>query len=300
MAEGNIFVREANGSVSETQALGAGTTLDPKRSGFFMVDPATGDVLHLDDSYGKKVMPIHIEHPHDDFFNCHIHYETTTVQALTADAVANTYTLQVADSSGFAPPCKLCIEDTINCEGDHINVISQNAGIITLARPLDKGHLTGVNVRKVLVNMAVNGSVTPVSFVFRPLLTDCIVHVETINWYIKTPNEAADSLFGGGPELTRGIHIREVRGATPNYRTIGTFRKNQRFRVYDYQVINGDRANPSDSYWLWAKINLREQNDGIIRLAEADGDYLEVRIQDDLSIAAYDEIECIVGGHLEI
>ena len=301
MAAGNIFIREANGSTPETYATGAGTTPDPKIPGFQLIDPSTLAPLELDDSYGKKVMPIHIEHPHDLFFNCHLAFQTATVQALTAAATANTYTLQVADSSGFAPPCTLCIEDPVNCEGDNIKVMSQNAGIITLARRLDFNHSIGINIRKVTTNMCVNGSVTPVPFVFKPILTGCIVHVETINWYVKTPGEAADSLFGGGPVLPRGLHMREVKGVTPNYRTIGMFRSNQKFRVYDYQVISGARANPADSYWLWAKINLREQNDGIIRLVVADGDYLEVLVQDDLTnISNYDEIDCIVGGHLEI
>jgi hypothetical protein len=296
----NIQIKEADASTPKTFATGSGTDLDPKIPGFQLVDPVSLSSLELDDAYGKAIMPVHIEHPHDTFFNRHLHFETATTQTLSAPALKDSYTLTVSDSSGFPAGSRVSIEDPLNCEGDSIKAMSQSAGVITLARPLDKNHEIGITIRLVTLNLAVNGSISPKSFVFRPPGA-CVTHVETMNWYIKTPGQAADSLFGGGPVLPRGIHARSVKNSGVDFRTIGAFRSNQRFRVYDYTVLAGDRANPADSYWLWAKINFRNENDGIIRLLQGNNDYLEVRVQDDLSDTDdYTEIECVIGGHFEI
>jgi len=265
-----------------------------------IVDPVTGKTTSLDyDQDGKGMLPFHEEHPHWSFFNTHLHSETATTQLLTAEATRGSYTLTVANSTGF-PSGKLIIEGTAAREPDSIKIMGESAGVITLAKPLDNTYPVGTQIRKVSLNMAVNGSVTPVSFVFRAP-PGPPVHIETINWYIKTPAEAADSRFGGGPPLPRGMYMREVKNSGAFYRTIGIYRINQRFRVFDFDVTTGDRANPADSYWTWAKINLLQANSGIVRLDHADGDYLEALVQDDLTEPTdYTEIECAVGGHFEL
>lgn len=266
-----------------------------------IVDPVTGKALNLDYAdNGRAMFPIHLEHPHWRFFNTHLHRLTGDNTTLAAAATKGDYTITVVDGTSFASG-KMFIDGASAREVDSIKIMSQASNVITMAKPLSNSYPIGTNIRKVSLNMAVNGSVTPVSFEMTapPGLP---VHIETINWYINTPEQPYDKLFGGGPGLARGMHMRTVEqnGAIHNER--GTFRINQRFRVFDYQIEKIDQAAGPQADWaLWAKINLREQNDGIIRLDPSTNDKLEVLVQDDLTNASnYTEVECAVGGHFEL
>jgi hypothetical protein len=295
----NLIVKEADSSISETLATGTGSTADPKIPGFQSIDPATGSsTLEYDDA-GRPRTPVHVEHLHWRAFNTHLHNVTGPNTTLSVAAAAGDTQLAVANSTGIASG-KIFIEGASSRETDSIKVLSEATNIIQIAKPLQNSYPIGTPIKKVTLNLAKNGTrSSPVIFELKAPPGPAM-HIETINWYIETPDQPFDKLFGGGPALANGIYMRSINDGV--YNDWGIFRINQRFRVFDYDVETLSFATGPQADWaLWAKKNFRQNESGVIRLDPATNDVLQVLVQDDLTATEdYTEVEVVAGGHFEI
>jgi hypothetical protein len=301
MAVDKLLVREADGTTSELVAKGAGTDIDQKRTGSFLVDPENGSDLMERDGKNRPALPIHDVHIHWDAFNTHLHTVTGPNTTLAAAASIGDTQLTVVNSTGIASG-KIFIDGATNREKDSIKVLSEATNVIQIAKPLQNAYPIGTDIKKVSLNLAKAGTrAAPVIFELTAP-PEGPIHIETLDWYIETPDEPFDKNFGGGPGLANGMYMRVVSNNGATHEDRGIFRINQRFRVFGYVVEKLSFTTGPQADWAsHARKNLLQDEGGIIRLDPATNDVLQVLVQDDLTATEdYTEIECVAGGHYEL
>ena len=144
---------------------------------------------------------------------------------LTADAVIEEYDIEVDSVVGAAVNAPGAITGShlriINSAADRFyfgTILAINGLIITLDTPLDFAYVTGSEVTYSNINMAVNGSVTPIHFHLRtgsPSIPSS-VDISRIIMVCECLTAVDLSLFGDLPALTRGIVFREQNGELRN------------------------------------------------------------------------------------
>lgn len=268
-----------------------------------VVDPATGKSLAFDYmDNGRPVFPVHQEHAHWKYFNTHLH--STAGQpstTLASSASAGDIELTLTDATGITSG-KIFIDGASAREMDSIKVLSELNDVIQIAKPLQNDYPAGTTIQKVSLNLAKNGSMSSPVIFEMTAPPNAPVHIETVTWYIETPDRPFDKLFGGGPALANGLYMRSVHNNGTEYIDRGIFRINQRYRVFGYDVEELSFATGPQADWaLWAKKNTLDEESGIIRLNPATNDAVQVLVQDDLTNTDnYTEVECVVSGHYEL
>jgi len=137
---------------------------------------------------------------------------------LSVDAVLNAYTVTVTSASGFAVGQHFRI---INSAADRYyfgTILSIAANVITLDTQMDFVYVAGSEVTISNINMAVDGSVTPVIFILRTGSPSIPSSVDITQIHITCITATAVDLnkFGDLAALTRGLAFRRVNAARSN------------------------------------------------------------------------------------
>ena len=206
--------------------------------------------------------------------------ELKATTTLAVDASYESRTVELTDSTGFAAgQCLRIIDPTIDryyCG----RIVSMLANNVTIDTPLDANYTSGAQVITANGNMAVDGSVTPVTFKLRhgdPSVSKKF-HITRIIFNCITAGAVDLNKFADQTVLTNGLMLRTVNGHTKNNFTLKS-NLDIAGLAYDFDVYTA--SNPSQGVNGFACrftfLNLETRLD-----VETDGN-IEVIVQDDLT-----------------
>ena len=232
------------------------------------------------DNTGKYVLNVHDADVHNILINRHfVNFDTATENPTVAIVSGDTIIL-VADTTGFIVGGTIVIKDAAGDVREHhfvVTAVVANTSI-TVDRPIDNAYTTSATLEVVSMNMNVVGSLAaPISYILKPPV-DEVWHIVRILLSITDASAMDDALFGGLPALTNGVTIREVRSNTT---TLTNWKANKDMKEDMYDVDYALKA-PAGFYGLNGRWTFK--NAGVaLRLDGAEGDFIEVLIQDNLT-----------------
>jgi len=238
---------------------------------------------------GTVAQKIFIQDQTTDIIDLYFHQELNT-STLSAPSVVDARTFDLTAGHGAVVGNFLEISEDVHVsQFEILNVVTNT---ITVDCPIDHAFTTSAAVRVSNINMAVDGSVTPVVFQIDPIPTqewDIVRVILVIN-----DGTAMDfTTFGGIPALTNGCCIRyknSVRENIFNWKSNGDFIN----RSFDYAILQNTGQNQRSfvSRCTFAGTSKR----GVAaRLEGSKGDELQVIIQDDLTDLT--SVRIIAQGH---
>ena len=238
---------------------------------------------------------IHDPHSHHVIIDQYIHQHTGVQTTLAVDSTEGDYSITVTSATGFSIGDYIHIENGI-VESTHPKILNIVGNIFTLDRPLDYAFLATVtNIKQTLLNMNVNGSVTPQSFKIMPS-NNQIWHLEIISIQMVMGSAGDNGLFGNLSELTRGVVLRKYDGTTSQFYTSTVWKTNGDIFLDTGNINYSVRSSGGGSYGV-NSLGSFYQTGAVVRLDSSVGDYLEILVQDDLT--GLTTFNAKVQGHIE-
>jgi len=297
--------------VKPTDRWLVGLSTDPKPtpefslSGHMLRETDTGNEFKWTGTYWQNTVvkgainthDAHVHHvPVNEFFRLHTGIITTVAWAAPQGA----YVITVADATLFT------VEDEIQLtaasgayrESTHpvVKIINLGNSTLTLDRPLDVAWEIGDTVEIIAENMAVNGSIAaPDSFKMFPP-RNSIMHVQAFVLNITMSSTGDDSLFGNLTKLPFGVVLRAYNGAAGRYGTFTSWKSNGDIRMDMALLQYHDKAG-GGLHSVAGDGKISERTGAVPELISANGDYLEILIQDNLT--ALSSFRLKAQGHIE-
>lgn len=215
--------------------------------------------------------------------------ETTLAVAIPPSTLVSTIT--VDDATGAIPGYYVEIHEAPFY--NQIEILAVNGNDITLIYPLGFPYTTDALVRIVNVNLAVNGSVTPVEFSFSPPDNNFGITRFIVTMFHDTAGD--DGKFGDLAPLLNGVYtgLREkVLTGTPSEFTVFyntyNFKTNGDFANVSYDVTyNAKTGNPQSPGAFSTRVRKsyggQDKSNGWIELLSNDDASLYFIVRDDLS-----------------
>ena len=244
----------------------------------------------------EGALDVHVKSIHSNMINQTMHFETTTTTLFAVAPTAQDRTFTVVDSTGFAIGDRIQIENGI-VETDYPSILNISVNDITINRPLDKSYnITTDGIRKILTNMAVDGSVTPVSFKVVAETSLALTHITRFMFEMTHPTAGDLSKFGSLDPLERGVLVRAFYDRTGEYKTVSSWRTNADIKRDMFNVPFDERAGGQGAFGTTGRWTLTSA--GIVALLEPNGiDFIEILIQDNLT--GLDSFTMNAQGHTE-
>ncbi len=228
---------------------------------------------------------------HKQGVNLFFFKEDSAETTLAVETTTENTSITVVDSTDFTIGDKVRLTGAI-LTGQSFMIITNIVGnVITLDRPIGSVLSIGNAVDVVLTNLNVNGSLnSPVIFKISPptgtegplwQLTRLLIS-------ITDATTMDDGKFGGGIALTNGVNLRIVKG-DGTIQNLTNWKNNGDFALDMFDVTYTDKA-PAGQYglrgrWTFTKAQF------IVELDGTQGDYLELRVQDNLTDLSSFEIK---------
>ena len=221
----------------------------------------------------------------DNYFHQHLN-ETT----LATNAVVDAKTVTLSSGHGAVVGNYIVIYEGGNVS--EFEVLGVATDVITIDSPMDFAYTTSAAVQIVNVNMAVDGSTTPVIFtVDPPAGFDYDITRVILN--ILDTSSMDFSTFGSGAAITNGVVLRVTNGAQRNlfnWKTNGELIN----RAFDHS-FQTNNANNARGFTVRSTFSGAGKRGVTVRLNGDDNDELQIVIQDDLT--GQDRITMIAQGH---
>lgn len=217
---------------------------------------------------------------------------------ITAETVLDSYTVTIASATGINIGDLFRIIDPINdrfFQGTILNLVGTT---VTTDAPLDFTYASGAEFATGNLNMAVDGSVTPVIFKLRIGSTSLpsVADITRMIMICET-NTAVDlNKFGDLPELDRGIIFRSLNGIVQN---IFLVRSNKGLAGVGFDWVPYTASNPSqgiDGFAWRLTFSGQEKLGVVIRIGQNDN--LEFWVQDDLTGLV--SLSVVLEGHVVV
>lgn len=246
---------------------------------------------------GDFSLDVHNAHVHNVLINRHfIKFDSATENPSVAISSGDTL-IQVASTTGFTANDHLVIKDASgNVQEHHFDIISTVPDTsITINRPIDNDYTTSATLEKVDINMNVVGTLaSPVIYKLKPPGGENseVWHINRILISITDNAVMDDEQFGGSGALTNGVILREVRDAT----TTWSMWKANKDLVEDMHDVTYAPKAPAGFYGLRGRFTF-EKASVVARLDGANGDYMDILIQDNLS--GLESFKIKGQGHIE-
>lgn len=166
-----------------------------------------------------------------------------------------------------------------------MEIVDVNVNTITVSMPFDAPIFPTATMYVSNADLAVDGSVTPVSFEFEPI-TGQVFFVTRIMIYMRHDDETDDSQFGsivGG--LANGIYFRRTGTVEQNY---DNFRTNGDFRKVAFDLTYSDKAGNPAQAGDWSTSSRlsfggEDKHGGYVVVNGNDGDGICAIVRDDLT-----------------
>lgn len=225
--------------------------------------------------------------------------QKTGESTLAAPTVINTYTITVTDATTFIVDRYVGLYNIQNQRVYSGIILSVAGNVLTMNNPLNFAYQSGDFIASGIINMNVNGSVTPQIFSLRvttPPLLRAVVDITRINYLIKTNTAVSLSDFGDITNgLARGCLLRKTNDEILN---IYNIRDNSRFlQLSGIDWVPFSAANPgTDIYGCACRITFAGQNKMGVVIRVEPGEDIEFLIQDDLTSLI--EFTALIEGHV--
>ncbi len=240
-------------------------------------------------------LTVNVKELRTNMINETMHLETEIYTMFAVAPTAGDTTFTVVDATGFNIDDRIQIEDGIT-ETNYPSILEINGNDITLNRPIDKTYNTTTDgIRKLIVNMAVDGSVTPMSFKVAPETTLADIHI-TRFLFNMTHGSAGDmGLFGDLDPLEKGVLLRAWYKRTNEYKTIALWKTNADIAIDMFDVKFDTRSSGGGTFGTSGRWTFT--NAGVVAELQAGTppDFLELLIQDDLT--GLDSLTANFQGH---
>ena len=234
----------------------------------------------------EGAVDVHVKTIHTNIINASMHFETATATLFAIAPNAGDRSFTVVDSTGFLVGARIQIENGV-VETDYPTILAVVGNVITIDRPLDKSYnITTDGIRLIITNMAVDGSVTPVSFKVVAETTESIIHITRFLFNMVHGTAGDMGKFGNLSPLTRGVLIRAFYKRTNEYKTVANWKTNQDLATTMYDVRFDSRAGGGGTYGTSGRWTLTTA--GIAAelfpptIADPRFDFIEILVQDDL------------------
>jgi len=216
---------------------------------------------------------------------------TLAIQTAIEDRIIN-----VTDATGFVVGHHIRLVDSVSDKFYYATILSINVNAITVDTPIDFEYVVGSQIVDATINMAVDGSVTPVIFKHRlgvpstPSATDITRVILTC-----TTSGGIDlSGFGDGVALTNGLVLRQTGDPRTNIFNVKANADISNI-AYDFNIY--DTTNPAQGLdGFVSRLTFAGQNKIGVSLRIGQDDNLEVIIQDDLT--GLESLSLIAEGHV--
>lgn len=198
---------------------------------------------------------------------------------LSVAASVNDRTITVADATGFAAGQTVFIYSVDRF--DLVEEVGAPVGnVITLDTPLSYAFGIGTTVINLTAEMAVNGSVTPQTFVAGPVLVDTVAEITGLSGVLVDNLDMDDSKFGGIPALTNGCVLRLNSTEIINY---ANFKTNGDISAYVRSPIPYNQKAGGGSYSAPFVTSFAGQSNRGVVVTLTAGQTIDLIVQDDLT-----------------
>jgi len=260
--------------------------------------------MHVHGSGENGSLDVNVQDQTTEIIDLHL---GQTIQVITIDANTNIDDTAIIIASASEPTDGnvVCLkEGTAFYQGEILAHSSAGAGKwnISLDTPLDYAYTTAGGCSEININLAIDGSVTPVSFQVSPSGLSAGVKWDVVRVMFQIVDAEAmdDGKFGGIiGGLTKGIVIRHKNGIVKNIFNVKT---NGDFAAHCFDATYVDATQgPSGNYAIRVRRTFggQSKNGAVVRLAEdgtEDSDTFEVIVQDDLTGLV--NFQVIAQGHV--
>lgn len=296
--------------VEQIKAIFVDTTTPLDIQGTVDVDnfPSSVDV-NLNDSLGNPLksfngaLNVHPADVHSTVLNRFFYNDDISAASTTPSSAitAGDYIINVTSGSGLTDGEQIMLSEGNTVEPTFPVIISGGGTTtLTLDRPLNFSFTTGAVVKWVTTNLsdAVGTMANPVSFKVAP---DPANTWHIIRFLIGMTHSAAsdDSKFGGATALINGCVLRQYDGGTSSFGTMTNWKANFDMIMDMFNLTYSDKAGggPSASYGTNGRGSVYDATHSVPSISGPGGDYIELLVQDDLTVLADFEIKA--QGHIE-
>jgi len=252
--------------------------------------------------FGGDFIDIHDADVHVTMINRHVVNVTATNSTLASGATAGdtVITIQNGDMGSFIVGDKISLTEGNTEEPDCMTITAKGAAppnTLTLDRPLDNDYTTSAVVTKVEEDLTTTaGSLSaPISYRVTPP-ADETWHLTRMLGTMVMTNDSSFNEFCSVAALSNGLLVRENDGGT--WKTLANWKDDATIAetMYDLDAVPKAPAGKAGQMFRWTF----KRTSSIVKLEGANGDYLEVAIQDNLTGAIDCEvIHITVQGHKE-
>jgi hypothetical protein len=228
----------------------------------------------------KGAMQVDAALVHEIPVNHHFWRESGASTTLTVAVTAGDTSFTVADSTGIVTGNELILRNATHQEDHHLDVVNVAANVITVNRPIDVNYEIGDAVIEIEYNMAatIGSLASPISYKIKPLANERF-QITRILLSMLDQTAMDDAKFGGISALTNGVAVRVFTDSA--FRTYTHWQSNSDLKDDMYDVEYSDKA-PAGFYGLAGRWTFTK-GEFVADLDGANGDYLEILIQDDLT-----------------
>lgn len=265
-----------------------------------VIEDITGTTVNVTDPDGDGVggLDIFIQDQHTEVIDLFLmQFEGTFT--VSVNTVIDTYTFEATGGHGISVgDCVLFREGVAFSQ---FFVISMATNTITVGSPFDVIYTTSGTFDRGIINMNVDGSITPQIFSIGPIApvapaTENKWDIVRVMFAIQDGSSMDSSMFGsiaGGVE--NGITLRQKNGMYKNYFNI---KANGDWGLRAYDISFDDRAGGNGKYFFRTRRTFggAAKTGVTIRLAGEDSDAFEVVINDDLT--DLEEFFGVTQGHV--
>ena len=225
----------------------------------------------------------------------HLKRDSGAASTFTSAVESGDITVNVASSTGFTVGDLVRISNGTVKERSHFHIVAVAGNAIGLDRPVDNDFSIGDDLTEIQINMNRSGTRTsPLSFKLIPS-SDERFQITRIMITMTDKTAPDDSKFGGMAALTNGVVLRVI--SDGEVRTLTHWKSNGDLKDDMYDVTYAD-PSPAGDYgiagrWTFTRAEFVVDIDG------ANGDYLELLVQDNLTLLNDFEIKCqgrLFGG----
>ena len=215
---------------------------------------------------------------HKNFVNAYFTRDTGITANVAVAITAGDRAITVDDDTGFVIGDFCQLRENGFTEFTLLKILTVVADVITFNRPIDNDYTTAADLFVVSKNMAVDGSVTPVSFRLTPPTMGAESKWQITRILISLTHAQAgdDGKFGGGSALTRAVLLRSNRSGIA--RTATQWFTNGDMKADMFNVEYSDKApaglNGTSGRWTFT------ESGAVVELEGFDGDFAEVLVQD--------------------
>jgi len=243
--------------------------------------------IKIDPEIGVGALAINQQDQHTNLVFGPFLYLAGNVMTLASAASPGDYTVVVSAGHGLTGGEWIAIGTAT--EGYIGYVVSVAVNTLTMDRVINTDYAIGTQVEEINVDLAVNGSVTPIVS-YTASLPAYDLDVTEMHIFINCSSQPDESLFGDLAALTNGVELYQLNGETGEINNLGTARRNGDMTLFTgVQTVYTDKGG-AGSYTVLVRAEFRYAWGVTIRLRGTTSGVLTPGGRDELRMVIHDDL----------